>query len=65
MLILVFTHIVVGFFQSLRSSVMGGFDLVRVCLGSWILGFLGRSSDSFQMTPVISIKWCELCGLGT
>jgi hypothetical protein len=63
-LIIVFTHVVFGLFQSLYSSVMGSFDTGRVSLGSWILGFLRRSPDGFQMKPVIGVKWGELCGLG-
>jgi hypothetical protein len=63
-LIIVFTHVVFGFFQSLHSSVMGNFDPMCVSLGSWVLGFLRRSSDGFRMIPVIGVKWGEFCGLG-
>jgi hypothetical protein len=46
MLIVVFPHVVFGFFQSLRSSVMGGFDPVRIY--ALEAGFLD-SSEVVQM----------------
>jgi hypothetical protein len=43
---------------------MAGFDSMFIGLGSWVLGFLERSSDGFQMTPINGVKWGVLCGLG-
>jgi hypothetical protein len=63
-LIAVFTHVVFGSFQSLHSSVMGGFDPVCISLGSGIFGFFGRCRNCFRNIPIIGVKWSELRSLG-
>jgi hypothetical protein len=64
MLIIVFTHVVFGFFQSLRSSVIGGFDPMCVSLRSWVFGYFGGGPNRLWVIPVVGIKWRKLGDLG-